>query len=266
MRFAIALVILIATFLALVAALWSVWWLAASLIVFAATLLAGRRRIVTIAIVSALVTAPLTFNQISNEMDRLGTTIRRDGAEALTTTDRVAIFTGNIAMAIGGLAIWAPEVALETLFLMYPHEKQAYRVEHDFAMGSRLVRELIEGHVAEVAAGRAPMKSERIPVNWLQKTGRAYGVTDYRVALAVAGGGMWLDVLKTERGYAVGCRLTIDVAYSENYRLDIFNVNGVRLYIDEAIFSALQDLGWFHTYLVHFEWSVEADEYGRLLI
>ena len=53
-------------------------------------------------------------------MDYLGTLIRSEGPQALSRTDRVGIYLGNISMAIVGFAIFAPEVAIETLLLMDP--------------------------------------------------------------------------------------------------------------------------------------------------
>ena len=81
---------------------------------------------------------------------------------------------------------------------------------------------------------------------------------DYRVALAVAGGGLFLNYKPADEGYDIDCRITIDVKYSENYQLEIINSDYVRLYIDEAIFSAMQDIGWFHPYYAHYYWSMSA--------
>ena len=70
-----------------------------------------------------VVTLPITFNKISNRMDYLGALIRSESPQALSTTDRVGIYLGNISMAIVGFAILAPEVAIETLLLMDPRGK-----------------------------------------------------------------------------------------------------------------------------------------------
>ena len=49
------------------------------------------------------------------------------------------------------------------------------------------------------------------------------------------------------------------------YPINILNFHGIRLYIDEAIFSALQDLGWLHPYVLHYHWVVITDKHGMVL-
>ena len=78
----------------------------------------------------------------------------------------------------------------------------------------------------------------------------------HRVSLAVAGGGLFLDYQKSGDIYKIKCRITIDVKYSEGYNLEILNAYGIRLYIDEAIFSALQELGWLRPYFAHYHWTL----------
>ena len=82
-------------------------------------------------------------------------------------------------------------------------------------------------------------------------------MNDYRVALAVAGGGLFLDYKPEGEGYVIDCRITIDVRYSEGYKLDIFEYGQFRLYIDEAIFSALQDINWLHPYILNYHWKIQ---------
>ena len=96
-------------------------------------------------------------------MDYLGNVIRSEGPTALTTPERVSIYFGNISMALVGFAMLAPEVAVETLLLMEPSGKDRTYYS-DFAMGSKHVTKLIDDYTAEVEAGTAPMKSERIPL------------------------------------------------------------------------------------------------------
>ena len=235
--------------------LWKIWWLGALLLVLAFVL--WRKDYIKSAVITAIfiLSLPLAFNQISNRMDYFGNLIRTEGSQALNTMERVSIYFGNISMAVGGFLILAPEVAVETLFLMDPRGKDK-SFNSDFAMGSKHVREIISNYSQKVEAGSAPLQSKRIPLRWGPGY-NTYSMFDYRVALAVAGGGLFLNYEKTENGYTIKCRITISVNYSEDYKLGIFNGYGTRLYIDEAIFSALQELRWFHPYYAHYYWTLD---------
>ena len=251
-RWLFLIIILLFSFTSL---LWKIWWLGALLFVLAFVL--WRKNYIKSAVIIAIfiLSLPLAFNQISNRMDYLGNLIRTEGSQALNTMERVSIYFSNITMAVGGFLILAPEVAVETLFLMDPRGKDK-SFNSDFAMGSKHVREIISNYSQKVEAGSAPLQSERIPLRWGPGY-NTYSMFDYRVALAVAGGGLFLNYEKTENGYIVKCRITISVNYSEDYKLDIFNGYGTRLYIDEAIFSALQELRWFHPYYAHYYWTLD---------
>ena len=146
-------------------------------------------------------------------------------------------------------------MAIETLLLMDPRG-QDLTFNSSFAMRSSHVSEIIESYTLGVRSGALPKQSERIPLKWDEDNRKAYSMDDYRVAIAVAGGGLFLDYKKVGNEYEVECRITIDVKYSNNYKLSVFNAYGVRLYVDEAIFTALQDLNWFHPYYSHYLWKL----------
>ena len=212
-------------------------------------------RLLTTVLLLGVITLPPAFNTISNRMDYLGALIRAEGPQALSTTERVGIYLGNISMAIVGFAIFAPEVAIETLLLMDPRGKDR-TFNSSFAMRSSHISEIIDTYTLGVRYGTLPKQSKRIPLKWDEDNRKAYSTDDYRVALAVAGGGLFLNYKKVGQDYEVECRITIDVKYSNNYKLRVFNTHGVRLYIDEAIFTALQDLNWFHPYYSHYQWKL----------
>lgn len=235
--------------------LWGIWWSGALLLLISILLWTRFLKVTVWCLIITFAALPLTFNSISNRMDYLGSIIRDQGAEALTYPQRISIYLGNISMGIVGYTIIAPEVANETLLLMHPSGKD--RTFHsDFAMGSVHVSNIIKNYTDKVISGNAPLRSERIPLRWGEGY-NSYSMFDYRVALAVAGGGLFLEYEKKEIGYKIKCRITIDVKYSEGYRLNVFNYKNVRLYIDEAIFSALQELGWFHPYYAHYHWTLD---------
>lgn len=213
----------------------------------------ARKQLLTLTLI-CVATIPIAFNQTSAKMDVLGKTIRTEGPEALSTPDRVSIYLGNIYMGMVGFMILAPEVALETLFLMYPHQQgSSYEINHGFAMGSPLIRGYVEQYAKDVI-NNGPHRLKRIPIRW--DINQPYSLAkDYRVALAVAGGGLTGTAEKVEEGYALNMTVTINVAYSNNYTLPIINTKWVRFYIDEAIFGALQELGWFHTYVLRYQWQ-----------
>lgn len=186
-------------------------------------------------------------------MDYFGEIIRKKGATALQTHEKVSIYLGNISMGLVGFAIFAPEVSVETLLLIDPRGKDR-TFKSSFAMKSPHINSLIEQYTKKVKAGEAPLKSKRIPLIWPGRN--TYSMLDYRVALAVAGGGLFLEYKPIGQGYEIDCRITIDVKYSEDYKLEVINSKNVRLYIDEAIFSAMQDIGWLHPYYAHYHWRL----------
>lgn len=234
--------------------LWKTWATALAIVVLLVMVWRKLPKYSYLVLLLLLSMTPYSFNQISREMDRVGAKIKDQGAEALNQTERLRIYLGNISMGLVGFAMIAPEVSIETLLLMDPSGKDR-NFNSDFAMKSPHVRKIINQYTEKVKAGSAPLTSKRIPLAWGKGT-QTYSMKDYRVALAVAGGGLFLTYKPEGDGYVIDCRITIDVRYSEGYQLDIFEYGQFRLYIDEAIFSALQDLNWFHPYVAHYHWKL----------
>ena len=129
--------------------LWYVWWLGILLILIAVTIWTNARKVWLTCLIIAVVTLPFSFNKISSRMDYLGDVIRSEGPTALTTTERVSIYVGNISMALVGFAMLAPEVAVETLLLMEPSGKDRTYYS-DFAMGSKHIRKLIDEYTNDI--------------------------------------------------------------------------------------------------------------------
>ncbi|HIA81822.1 MAG TPA: hypothetical protein EYO02_06915 [Rhodospirillales bacterium] len=257
------LMTLLAAFMGAVAFLWGAWWLGAALVVGCLGVVRRKVRVIIVAIFLAGITAPFSLNQISHRMDTYGALIRGSGPDALTTSDRLSIYFGNIAMGLGGFVIGAPEVAVETLLLIRPNPGEDYLINHSFAMGSPYIRNLVHAFATKVAKGETAMRLKRVPLRWSHVMPNV--LFDYRVFLAVAGGGLRAEAHKEIDGYRIDCTVTIDVRYSAKYKLNILNSHGIRLYIDEAIFSALQDLGWLHPYVLHYHWVVITDKHGMVL-
>ena len=175
-------------------------------------------------LVTGLAVATLFVILFSFRIDHLGKLIRSEGAEALSYPDRVAIYLYNIPMALGGLLIGCPEVAFETLALMLPMDRsKTYVLRNDFAMSSPNIKKMVEDYHPKM--GRVPIGGVRYD--------------DLRVTLALGGGGLTCDARE--------CAIKVDIAYSENAPKTFW--------IDEAIFSALQDLGWFHPYWLEYRWA-----------
>ena len=246
---------LILTLFFVTSLLWHIWILSLCCFLLITILWIKPPRAIFVLLLLLFASTPYSFNKISSRMDYLGEIIRETGPTALNTKEKVGIYLGNISMGIVGFAIFAPEVSIETLLLMDPRGKDRV-FNSSFAMKSPHIRGLIDDYTSKVKAGKAPLTSKRIPLIWPGKN--TYSMLDYRVALAVAGGGLFLNYKPTDEGYDIDCRITIDVKYSENYQLEIINSDYVRLYIDEAIFSAMQDIGWFHPYYAHYHWSMSA--------
>lgn len=172
-------------------------------------------------------TASIFTLLFSFRIDYLGKLVRAEGAQALSYPDRVAIYLYNIPMALGGLLMWCPEIALETLALMLPMDRdKTYVVHSDFALASPRIKRIVDHYQPEM--GRVPIGGVRYD---------SHG--ELRATLALGGGG--LRCTKTQ------CAIKVDIAYSENAPKTFW--------IDEAIFSALQDLGWLHPYWLEYRWA-----------
>ena len=155
-------------------------------------------------------------------IDYLGERIREQGAASLSYPDKVAIWLFHFPMAIGGILIGAPEASAETLWLTVPkHPNTVYTIESDFPLKSERIQKMIEDY----NGGRVPIGPVRID--------------DLRTTLALGGGGLRCD--------AHNCTIKVHVKYSK--KAPDF------LFVNEAIFAGLQDLGWLHPYWVEYKFG-----------
>ena len=104
--------------------LWHIWWLAILLMIMLVLIWTKHVRLLITLLFLGVITLPITFNKISNRMDHLGTLIRSEGPQTLSTTDRVGIYLGNISMAIVGFAIYNFDVPFIWLYILLYVEKQ----------------------------------------------------------------------------------------------------------------------------------------------
>ena len=191
-------------------------------------------------------------------MDYFGALIRSEGANALSTPERFSIYLGNISMALVGFAILAPEVSIETLLMIDPRGKDRH-FNSDFAMRSDHITKLINIYTDRVKKGQVPLKSKNISLaasQWYPSTLTEI-LVEYRAWLALAGGDLYLELEKKGDIYLVKCKISVPIKYPENAKLGGQIIPGVRLYIDEAIFAALEDLEWLHPYNAYYHWTVE---------
>ena len=214
--------------------LWHIWWLAILLMIMLVSIWTKHVRLLITLLFLGVITLPITFNKISNRMDHLGTLIRSEGPQSLSTTDRVGIYLGNISMAIVGFAIFAPEVAIETLLLMDPRG-QDRTFNSSFAMRSSHISNIIETYTLGVRSGTLPKRSNRIPLKWDEDNRKAYSMDDYRVALAVAGGGLFLNYKKVGKDYessywAFACKLDTDYLGWDDFRGEFLKRGGDKYY------------------------------------
>lgn len=168
----------------------------------------------------ALIALCAVFVLFCFRIDYLGERIRTHGADSLHIVDRVGIWLFNIPMAVGGLVIGAPEAAAETLWLAVPKKPDTvYKIDSDFPLKSERIQNMVKNY----SGGRVPIGPVRMD--------------DLRTTLALGGGGLRCD--------KEHCTIKVHVKYS-NHAPDF-------LFINEAIFAGLQDLGWLHPYWVEYK-------------
>ena len=155
-------------------------------------------------------------------IDYLGEHVRTHGPDSLSYPDRAAIWLFNIPMAVGGLIIGAPEAAAETLWLAVPKSPDTvYKIDSDFPLKSERIQNMVKNY----SSGRVPIGPVRMD--------------DLRTTLALGGGGL--------RCHKQHCTIKVHVKYS-NHAPDF-------LFINEAIFAGLQDLGWLYPYWIEYRFT-----------
>ena len=266
-----AVLALLALFFAWTSALWkspvlAVWFLAVSLALAVApragNLRAARRALIAVILVAAVAIGlgwRVPFRDVETRMEALHTaSLARP--PALKTFDRLAIWSGNVAMGLGGYAIGMPEVAWETLRMAWPGPAE-HVVASDFAMKSRRVRAVVAGFARSLPPGGGPPRTSIAHVAW-SRNYAALGYSEARVALAV--NCPFVVEMKAARdgdAWKIDCRGSCDVAYGSMPDMaPIIRVGGKTLRISEAMFAALRREGWLHPYRATYVWTVRSDD------
>lgn len=171
------------------------------------------------------------------------------GLPALDLEDRLAI--AALGLAMGGIALPIfPEVAQEQLLLHLPSEDRSR--ESDFALRSERVsaplNTFIESLPAPVPGGKPLHFGPRRVVF-------TYGQDDPRVALALNPCLLSAVATPVEGGWRIDAEVAVEVEYPPSSPLQVFSFRGEPYIVEEGLFYALQEAGWYHPYTMTWRWT-----------
>lgn len=169
------------------------------------------------------------------------------GLPALDLEDRLAIAALGVAMSVVAAPIF-PEVALEQALLHLPAEDRERR--SDFALRSERVTAPLDDFMERLPPrGDAPLRFGP------KKIVFDYSVDDPRVALALNPCLLSAVATPTEGGWVVEAEVSVEVRYPPSYPLQLFSYRGEPLIVEEGLFFALQEAGWYHPYTMTWRWT-----------
>lgn len=267
-------IFLVALFFAVTAVLWKTWPLVLWFLMMAALLIfpAGRggrwrlgRRflagfLVLYTAYFTIIDWEMPFDQLQNRMEDLhNKSLAPDPSRTLDTTDRLTIWTGNVAMGIVGYPLF-PEVAWETLRMIAPGPRE-HVIRSDFAMRSQKVRDVLGAFTRGLPKEGPPRKMKQAEIGWGKDDAHA-GYNEARVGLAV-NCPFVLDATATwEKGrWTVEARGSCDVVYPRFPDMTpTFPYGKETFMISETMFWALQEIGWLHPLRATYTWTIDADD------
>ena len=171
------------------------------------------------------------------------------GAAALDLEDRLTIAALGLAMGVIAAPIF-PEVAQEQLLLHLPAQDRAR--ESDFATRSERISEPLSTFIKRLpkpVPGAKPIRfgPERIVFN--------YNTDDPRVALALNPCLLRAVATPDAGGWRVDAEVAVEVVYPPRYALQMFTYQGEAFAVEEGLFYALQEAGWYHPYTMTWRWT-----------
>lgn len=198
--------------------------------------------------------------ELQSSLQRLQNLKDTAGPTAFSRTEKLSLFSLNIAMAAGGFAVGFPEIAKETLYLCLGGPSiRAW--ESDFAMRSPKVRAAIQGLVdfaERHEKQERPLLLPETQISWNQYSTKADSL---RVALAL-NSPMKLRGTAHREGAHWHLQLVASarVEYPRRAVHSIFAVDGKAVQLDEGLFWVLQQSGWLHPYTAEWRWSILSDD------
>lgn len=207
---------------------------------------------------------PLT--EIGVRMEGLHRTADSGDPADYSTTDRIAIWSGNIAMGLVG-AIPFPEVAWETIRMALPGP-ETHVIRSDFAMRSGKVRRVLDRFVRSLPEKKGdPQAMQDTNITWNSWDYTTWGFTEARVALAV-NCPFVLRATATWENYRwrIDSEGSCKVSYGRfNEMTTVFrhpfdSRNEHPLAISETMFWGLQKVGWMYPFTVTYRWKFYNDD------
>jgi hypothetical protein len=204
---------------------------------------------------------PAFTEELAEQLDHLAKEKDRDGANAFSYRDRLGVYGLNLVMGAGGYVVGFPEVADETLALIWPGDPLRHWGS-DFAMASpkvrTAIREMVKG-IPTTAGSDAVLPSRS--VDW---SGYGFSTDAMRVALAVNCPFLLDGTGKRAAGSSGPWTLELEgtarIAYPRRGFIPLgVRRNGKPWGLDEGIFWVLQERGWLHPYTAMWRWSVRSD-------
>ncbi|MBK9371884.1 MAG: hypothetical protein IPN01_37270 [Deltaproteobacteria bacterium] len=171
------------------------------------------------------------------------------GPAALDLEDRLAIAALGLAMGVLAAPVF-PEVAQEQLLLHLPGEDRVR--ESDFATRSERVSAPLNTFIKRLpkpVPGAEPVRfgPERVVF--------VYGQDDPRVALALNPCLLSAVATPEQGGWRIDAEVAVKVEYPPSYTLHLFSYDGEAFAVEEGLFYALQELGWYHPYTMTWRWT-----------
>lgn len=173
------------------------------------------------------------------------------GLPALDLEDRLAIAALGVAMGVIAAPVF-PEVAQEHLLLHLPGGDRAR--ESDFALRSPRVAEPLNMFTERLPAptpGAAPLRFGPRRITF------TYGQDDPRVALALNPCLLSAVATPQDGGWRVEAEVAVEVRYPPRSPLQMFAYRGEPFIVEEGLFYALQEAGWYHPYTMTWRWTTQ---------
>lgn len=189
---------------------------------------------------------PVPAIELGRTMDRMKIEVAAEGAEALSTRERVGVFALNVVMGGVGHLVGLHEVAWLTWDLMRSGPPERHR-DGTFLLNDPAVRSMVAGW-----KGGAAQRRDQIA--WSSYFGRHVSPS---VALAA---NCPLVVVGTVGAEDVSVEASCAVAYPRNASLELGFVEGQRVHIFEGAFWVLQEAGWLSPYTVRWRLHTRWDD------
>ena len=209
----------------------------------------------SIGLLLLITTIFIPINEINKRIDFLRKKPRV--VSSFTIRDKIGIYGLNIMMGIFGYIMY-PEVAKETLLLMFPPPKDGIRVfNSDFAIKSKKIKNIIKEF-----KNKLPYKGKELTyykkVSW---SGKDFSLSsgEARYALTLNPCKVFLKAIKKGSKYRIDVSLKVPVKYPKNSYITLIS-KPLELKVEEGLFWILQRAGWLFPYTAEWKFSIDSNE------